>query len=202
MIAWLSGTLRARDEGELVVDVGGVGYLVRVPLSVAADVAEGEDLELHVYTHVREDQLALYGFETTEQKAVFNTLLGISKVGPKLAVNIMGGITPSELAAAVDAGDVARLTLLSGVGKRLAERLTVELRGKLDAVATGPAGVSKIAPRAKESQTWRDLRSALANLQYRRKEIDSVVDQLQREQPEDAAFDALLRAALGHLKKS
>ncbi len=200
MIAWLSGVLRFHEEpGSLVIDVNGVGYAVTVPVGVCGDKAVGDEVQLHIYTQVREDQLALYGFEDLGQKAAFNALIGVSKVGPKLAVNVLSGVSPGELAQAIEAGDTRRLLAISGVGKRLAERLTVELRGKLE------LGVHSVAPttrsaRGAESATFRDLRSALANLQYRPKEVDAIVSDLARTDP-DAAFDELLRRALGVLRK-
>lgn len=200
MIAWLSGILRLHEEpGALVIDVGGVGYAVTVPVGVAGDKSIGDAVELHIYTQVREDQLSLYGFEDLAQKASFNALIGVSKVGPKLAVNVLSGVTPGELAQAVESGDNRRLLAISGVGKRLAERLIVELRGKLE------LGVHSVAPsqsggRGRESATFRDLRSALANLQYRPKEVEAIVSDLAVSDA-DAAFDELLRKALGVLRK-
>ncbi|MFT7579771.1 MAG: Holliday junction DNA helicase RuvA [Myxococcota bacterium] len=198
MIAWLKGALRARkDDGGLIIDVNGVGYAVQVPVGVLGQDALGAEVELHIYTQVREDQLALYGFEDTTQLAAFNALIGVSKVGPKLALNVLSGIAPRELAIAVDSQDIARLTTVSGVGKRLAERLTVELRGKLDVSALGGA---LAAGHAAGSPVFRDLRSALENLQYRPKEVEQVLDVLRAEAPE-APFDDLLRRALQHLRK-
>jgi len=200
MIGWLRGRLRARDgEGRLVLDVGGVGYVLSVPLSVAGQVQEGEVLELHVHTYVREDQLALYGFEDEAQHQAFLALIQVSKVGPRLALAVLGGVSPAELADAVDRGDLARLTTISGVGKRLAERLTVELRGKLEGVARPHAQPPRAATGG-EPSAFRDLRSALHNLQYRPKEIDAVIDEL-RAEAADAPFDALLRRALASLRR-
>ncbi len=199
MIGWLKGKLRARRDDALLVDVGGVGYLVQVPLSVAADKALGAEVELHVHTQVREDLLALFGFETMEQLATFETLISVSGVGPKLAVGILGAITPGGLAAAIETADHARLKALPGVGKRLAERLPVELKGKLD-VAPEAIGAAATAPAPRVGGVWRDLRSALENLQYRPKEVDAALAQLGQELP-DAEFDALLRAALNLLKR-
>jgi len=199
MIAWLKGELRMRDdEGRVIVDVGGVGYAVTVPLGVLGQAELGDTVELFVHTNVREDQIALYGFEDEAQQQAFNALIGVSKVGPKLAVNVLGGIDPAGLADAVDRGDLARLTTISGVGKRLAERLSVELRGKL--AITPHATSSRVSPRGAEPATFRDLRSALANLQYRPKEVDGALAQLREESP-DAEFDALLRRALSLLRK-
>lgn len=201
MIAWLKGILRFRDgEGRLVIDVGGVGYAVTAPLSVLGQAALGDTVELFVHTHVREDAIALFGFEDEGQLAAFNALLQVSKVGPKLAISVLSGIDPATLVDAVEQGDLARLATVSGVGKRLAERLVVELRGKLTAIPLGPRATPAGRATGGEPQPLRDLRSALANLQYRPKEVDAVVASLREELP-DAEFDVLLRRALAHLKK-
>jgi Holliday junction DNA helicase RuvA len=201
MIAWLRGVLRARAEDRVIVDVGGVGYQLHVPIGVAAQAALGDEVTLHVHTHVREDALALFGFEDTAQLQAFNALLGVSGVGPKLAVAILGALSPGALAAAVAGADVARLKAAPGVGKRLAERLAMELKGKLDALpdALAATGVTRVPP-VPTTGPWRDLKSALANLQYRPKEVDGVVEQLHRELP-DGEFDELLRGALRLLKR-
>ena len=199
MIAWLKGELRLRDDdGRVIVDVGGVGYLVTVPVGVLGQSEFGDTVELYVHTNVREDAIALYGFETEDQLQAFNALIGVSKVGPKLAVNVLGGIDPAGLADAVEREDLARLATISGVGKRLAERLSLELRGKLK--VTGHALRATPGVRSAEPQRFRDLRSALMNLQYRPKEVDGAIAQLREEAP-DAEFDALLRRALGLLRK-
>ena len=202
MIAWLRGTLRARGEGgKLIVDVGGVGYAVLVPVGVAADVALGETVELHIHTHVREDQLNLFGFEDELSLETFLVLNGVSKVGPKLALNVLSGIGAAQLVDAVETQDLARLTSISGVGKRLAERLAVELKGKLPDAHGGTASpTTPRGPASREPSTFRDLRSALANLEYRPKEVDAVTQALRQSQPE-APFDELLREALRVLRK-
>lgn len=201
MIAWLKGILRFRDgEGRLVIDVSGVGYAVTAPLSVLGQAELGDTVELFVHTHVREDAIALFGFEDEGQLAAFNALLQVSKVGPKLAISVLSGIDPATLVDAVEQGDLARLATVSGVGKRLAERLVVELRGKLTAIPLGPRATPSGRAPGGEPQPLRDLRSALANLQYRPKEVDAVVASLREELP-DAEFDVLLRRALSHLKK-
>ena len=120
MIAWLRGRLRAHDdEGRVVIDVGGVGYAVTVPVGVLGQAALGDVVELHVHTNVREDQIALFGFEDEAQHKAFLALIQVSKVGPKLAVNVLSGVSPATLAAAVEQEDIATLTRVSGVGRRL-----------------------------------------------------------------------------------
>jgi len=210
VIAWLRGRLRDRREGGFVVlDVGGVGYLVQVPAGVVAQAPLGDEVELHVHTVVREDALLLFGFEDPVALRVFEVLITVSGVGPKVALAILSTLPPGELVAAVETGDVARIRKAHGVGKRLAERLAVELRGKLDKIpGLGAPSDGDAAPapaRALEGRVWADLRSALANLQYRPKEVDAVVEALQASTPPPPApppvFDALLRAALRELRK-
>ncbi len=207
MIGWLGGRLKARDdEGRLLVEVQGVGYAVSVPLAVGAQVELGQALELWVHTHVREDELALFGFEDEVQLQTFRALIAISGVGPKVALGVLSQTPPGELAAAVAAGDIARLSRAKGVGKRLAERLAVELKGKLDFVPATPGEVSK-APvktgrKTPAERVWDDLRSALANLQYRPKEVDQALSQVMIElEGEPPEFESALRKTLGILRK-
>jgi Holliday junction DNA helicase RuvA len=205
MIGWLGGRLKARDaEGRLLVEVQGVGYSVAVPLAVGAQIEAGQPLELWVHTHVREDELALFGFEDEVQLQTFRALIAVSGVGPKVALGVLSQTPPPELAAAVAEGDVARLTRAKGVGKRLAERLAVELKGKLDFVPVlprEPKTAVKAAKKTPAERVWEDLRSALANLQYRPKEIDAALAQVRGEGAEVPEFDASLRKALGILRK-
>lgn len=199
MIGWLQGVVRYRRDGRVILDVGGVGYEVTVPAGVVADVGLGESTELHVHTHVREDQLALFGFETVEQMAAFHSLLSVTGIGPKVAVAILGGISTAELAAAVECGDIARLTALPGVGKRLAQRLSMELKGKL-AASAGAVTLSGGAQPGGGKGPFADLESALSNLGFRAREIGLVVSELRQEMP-DADLDSLVRSALGRLSK-
>ncbi len=206
MIGWLSGKLKMRDaDGRLVIDVQGVGYIVSVPLTVGAQTELGQPLELWIHTHVREDDIALFGFEDDVQLQTFRALTAVSGVGPKVALGVLSQTPPSELAAAVSEGDVARLSRAKGVGKRLAERLSLELKGKLDFVPM-VAAQAKATPKISSRKTpaervWDDLRSALANLQYRPKEVDAALQQLRDEQDGLPDFDASLRKALGILRK-
>ena len=200
MIGWLQGAVRSATADRVLVDTGGIGYLVTVPSRLALAVEEGDALSLHIHTHVREDQIALFGFEEEGELLTFEVLTTVKGVGPKMAVSILDGISPSALAEAVESGDVRLLTQCKGVGKRMAERLALELRGKLGPVVGGtssPAGTS----RAPSGGVWRDLESALSNLQYRKKEIDGALAQLQASEGDSEDFDALLRSALGLLRR-
>lgn len=205
MIGWLRGVLRHRDDGVVIIDVGGVGYEVHVPLGTAAEVAVGGEVELWIHTQVREDLLALFGFEEISQRAVFEVLIGVSGVGPKLAVGVLGDISTEALHQAVETGDVKRLKKVSGIGARLAERLGVELKGKLGKIA-GAAGFTAPAPagaatRQVAGDVWGDLESALTNLQYRPVEVQSALGLVRREQPDATDFDLLLRASLAALRR-
>lgn len=206
MIGWLGGTLKARDaDGRLILDVGGVGYLVSVPLSVGGQTGLGERLELWVHTHVREDEIALFGFEDEVTLQTFRALTAVSGVGPKVALGVLSQTPPSELAAAVADQDLARLSKAKGVGKRLAERLAVELKGKLEFV---PVAVVAAKPGPKVGRTTPadrladDLKSALGNLGYRPKEVEAVLAQLKDEVGQkNADLSELVRKALAILRK-
>ena len=197
MIAWLSGRLRSRHEGRLVVEVGGVGWEVHVPLSVAGQARIGDEIELHVFTHLRQERIQLLGFEDEEQQRAFEALIEVSGIGPRLALSILGGISPADLRVAIELEDIARLKALPGVGNKLALRLGVELRGKLD---LGQGSVPELRAPPGEPSLWRDLASALHNLDYRQREVEETLARVRRELP-DGSFDALLRAALGHLRR-
>lgn len=206
MIGWLGGTLKARDaEGRLILEVGGVGYLVSVPLSVGGQTGLGERLELWIHTHVREDEIALFGFEDEVALQTFRALTAVSGVGPKVALGVLSQTPPAELAAAVADQDLARLSKAKGVGKRLAERLAVELKGKLDFV---PVAVVEAKPGPKVGRTTPadrladDLKSALGNLGYRPKEVEAVLAQLKDEvSQKNADLSELVRKALAILRK-
>ena len=192
MIARLSGTLAEKREGEVVLDVGGVGYRVHVSgLCLASLPPAGERVALRTYTHVREDALDLYGFAGEEEEAVFRALIGVKSVGPRAAQNILSGIEPRELAVAVAGGDVARLTRVPGVGKKTAERLVVELKEKLVALARAAA------PRAARPRAGvlEQLEQALIGLGYRPQQAVQAVEAL-GEGAEGRPLDDLLREAL------
>jgi Holliday junction DNA helicase RuvA len=191
MIGQLRGRILRKSPQEALVDVGGVGYRVQIPVSTFYRLAEeGAEVQLRVHTHVREDQLALFGFATRGEQALFERLIEVSGVGPRLAINILSGIEAPELVAALRGSDVARLTRIPGVGKKTAERLVVELKDKMPPPAPDEAE-GTAAPRGLKE----DLLSALANLGYSRPEAERGVD---RALKEDAGgrFEDLLRRAL------
>jgi holliday junction DNA helicase RuvA len=192
MIAYLRGRLFAKQPGQVIVETGGVGYDVTISVPTFTTLpAEGAEVSLYIYTQVREDTLALFGFMERDEKRLFERLITVSGVGPKLAVTILSGLDPERTVTAIRAQDHATLTRIPGVGKKLAERLVVELKERLDdfAAATPAAGVR--APAAE------DVLSALVNLGYQRpaalKAIETVVE---KDKAAGAEFDALFRAAL------
>lgn len=178
VIAQISGALAQKIPGEVIVDVGGVGYQIFIPLNVFYRLPEiGAPVQLQIYTHVREDALQLFGFNDLAEKQVFLLLIGVSGIGPKLAVNILSGIPAEELARALRQSDQARLLTIPGVGRKLAERMIVELKDKL---ATLPRALES-AEREPSSQLLSDAVSALVNLGYKRADAEkSVRDVLKR----------------------
>jgi Holliday junction DNA helicase RuvA len=170
MIASIKGTIENKIPGEVVVDVGGLGYQILVSLNVFYRLPEiGQRVSFFTYTHVREDALQLFGFLEQEEKQLFLLLNSVAGIGPKLALNILSGIPTDELARALKEQDVARLVSIPGVGRKLAERMTVELRDKLLTFSLGVDG------RAAQPQLMRDALSALANLGYRASETERTV---------------------------
>ena len=195
MIARLFGKVADKHPNRLVVDVSGVGYDVHVPLStfyVAADV--GGEMALRIHTHVREDQLALYGFATDLELTMFERLIAVSGIGPKLALAVLSGIEPRDLAGAIQRNDLARLTAIPGVGKKTAERICVELRDRL------PKSIE--AASATPAASLRDdLISALVNLGYHRQAVDRSLDRLLADKS-DQKFEDVVRLALKELSRA
>ncbi len=198
MIGRLSGiVLEARPE-RVVLDVGGVGYELSVPLGTfTALPPAGERATLHVHTHVREDALQLFGFATADERAVFERLLTVSGIGPRLAVTILSGLPLPELVASIAAQDVRRLVTIPGVGRKLAERLSVELREKMSGLAGGPPSAE--APRSLTTLA-EDAVGALLNLGYKRAQAESAVTQAAGDGP-GLDLQGLLAAALRRLSR-
>ena len=200
MIAFLRGRVRDKQPNRVIVDVDGVGYDVHVPLSTFYELGEeGDEVALRTYLHVREDALQLYGFLTELERQVFERLIAISGIGPKLAIAVLSGIETRDLVAAVQRGDVARLTGIPGIGKKTAERIVLELRDRLAQLAVPvAAGVAPAAPTADRLRT--DLLSALQNLGYHRQQAEKAIDAVVTSTP-DATFEQALRAALRELMR-
>lgn len=173
MIAQITGTLTHKLPGEVIVDVGGLGYQVFIPLNVFYRLPQvGAAVSLYIHTHLREDALQLFGFEAAEEKQVFLILNSVAGIGPKLAVNILSGIPANELVQAVKDGDQLRLMSIPGVGRKLAERMIVELRDKFTTFQFRP---SEVIAQNDDSQLSQDAVSALVNLGYRKAEVEKNV---------------------------
>jgi Holliday junction DNA helicase RuvA len=195
MIGQLRGRLAEKRPNQVLVDVGGVGYLVQVPLSTYAALGElHAEVTLLIHTHVREDALALYGFVSAREKHFFEMLLSASGVGPTLALKILSGMSVEELVPAIRGSDLARLTKIPGVGRKTAERMVVELKDKLEAVAVETEKPAPSSPAGIEA----DVVSALVNLGYDGRAAEAAVAEAKREAGA-ANFENLLRGALQSL---
>ncbi len=176
MIAQITGTLAQKIPGEIIVDVNGVGYQVFIPLNVFYRLPElGASVSLQIFTHVREDAIQLFGFQDSSEKQVFLLLLGVSGIGPRLAINVLSGIPADDLARALKEGDQVRLVAIPGVGRKLAERMIVELKDKFATLV--PAGVTSTKLDG-SSQLSLDAVSALVNLGYKRAEAEQRVGEV------------------------
>lgn len=199
MIAHLRGRVLEKHPNRLIVDVAGVGYDVQVPLSTFYTSGDpGAEITLRVHTHVREDALALYGFATPLELTMFERLIAVNGIGPKLALAVLSGIDAHDLVAAIERNDVARLVVIPGVGKKTAERICVELRDRL------PKGLERTTgepAKASASAMRDDVVSALVNLGYHRQTIDKVLDPLSTSDREQR-FEDVLRAALKQLSRT
>jgi Holliday junction DNA helicase RuvA len=189
MIAHLKGHLIHKTPQSVVVDVGGVGYCAAIPLSTYVRIGEeNHTVELHIYTHLSDSALTLYGFSTREERDLFLRLISISGIGPKLALNVLSGIGPVELEEAVQRSDIARITLIPGIGKKTAMRIALELQEKMEK--------KQKLLQSKGSKEREDLISALTNLGFRRREVEGVVDQTIRTLTLAAGIEKLLRECL------
>jgi Holliday junction DNA helicase RuvA len=191
VIAQLRGRILRKDAQAVVVDVGGVGYDVTIPVSTFYRLGEpGAEVTLLTYTHVREDALALFGFLTATEQTLFERLIAVAGVGPRLAISILSGIETPDLVGALRAGDVARLTRIPGVGKKTAERLVVELKDKMAVLGGDEQAPDEVAPGPQE-----DLVSALVHLGYSRTEAERGVEKALKQEG-DGPFEELLRRTL------
>jgi holliday junction DNA helicase RuvA len=198
VIARLSGTVLEKHPNRVVVDVGGVGYDVQVPLSTFYGLGEpGAGVTLRVHTHVREDAIALYGFGSPLEQDLFERLISISGIGPKLALAVLSGIDPGELVRAIRTQDVARLTRIPGVGKKTAERIGLELKDRMPLAAAKHGDQTDAA---EGGGVRDDLLSALANLGYQRAAAEKAVDAVLKKSP-DPSFEQALRDVLRGMMK-
>jgi Holliday junction DNA helicase RuvA len=208
MIALLNGRLVRKTTESVIVDVGGVGYELFIPLSTYYDLPEtGGFVKLNVYTHIKEDALQLYGFATDLEKDVFELLISVSGVGPKLARNILSGVAVEEFIAALAEGDKARLNAIPGIGSKTADRLIVELRDKvlaLKPMAAGPGrpgGHSMPGGPAAGDAVTIDVVSALANLGYRNSHAEDAVRKAREVLDPGFGFEVLFKESLRSIAK-
>lgn len=191
MIGYLKGILIDKKANSVLLDVNGVGYAVHIPVSTFYDLPEeGSAISLFIYTHVREDILALYGFRTTREKAVFEKLIGVSGIGPKMGIAFLSGMTVEELIPAIQRQDVLKLSTIPGVGRKTAERVALELREQL------PALLSETAQAPAEKSMQEDLISALVNLGYHRSLAERTAKGVLEKAKPETAFETLLKNSL------
>lgn len=182
MIAHLSGTLLSKNPNSVIVDVSGVGYEVNIPVSTFYELEDaGSNVKLRIYTHVKEDALQLYGFKTARERELFINFISVSGIGPKLGIALLSGMTADELIASIKTNNLARLTLIPGVGKKTAERLIVDLREKMTALSSAElAEQTGVRPEAAEVSTEDSVRSqalsGLMNLGYQRSAAEKAID--------------------------
>lgn len=200
MIAHLRGRLSEKHPNRVIVDVGGVGYDVFVPLSSFYGMGEpGSDIALRIHTHVREDALQLFGFATSLEQELFERLIGVSGIGPKVALAVLSGIEPRELIRAIERGDLARLTAIPGVGKKTSERIVLELKDRLPRVSADAVPVTGDGD-APPAPLQDDVISALVNLGYHRPLAEKAAASAVRVVA-DAGFERTLKQALRELAK-
>lgn len=211
MIAHLSGTLILKQPNSVILDVGGVGYEVNIPVSTFYDLDdEGTTVNLRIYTHVREDALQLYGFKTARERELFMRLISVSGIGPKLGITLLSGMSADEMIASIRTNNLARLTLIPGVGRKTAERLVMELRDRVTSLSSAElenelgAKTSLGASVTTEDSMRSDVLSALLNLGYQRgsaeKAVSSAFDE-GTDEAGDITVELILRRSLRKLAK-
>jgi len=196
MIGHLRGTVFEKRPNEVIVEAAGVGYEVQIPISTYTSLPDqGGAVSLRIYTHVREDTLSLFGFSTEQEKLVFQRLIGVSGIGPKLAITVLSGLATADLVTAIRTGDVQRLVRIPGVGKKTAERMVLELKDKLSGADAAAAGVPAAEPGPMLSPLERDVLSALQNLGCSRAAAEEAVRKT-KERGAPVEFELFFRAAL------
>ena len=194
MIAHLHGRLLAKHPNQAIVETGGVGYDVVISVPTYSDLpGAGSDVALHIHTHVREDQIALYGFLHPTEKQLFEKLITVSGIGPKLAITILSGMAADAMAASIRGNDIARLTKIPGIGKKTAERMVLELRDKLPVPTTGSAPAIPTLSAVEE-----DVLSALVNLGYQRASAEKALAAASKG---SQSFDVIFRESLAALTR-
>ena len=205
MIAHLSGTLLSKQATSVIVDVSGVGYEVTIPLSTFYDLEDaGSPVQLRIYTHVREDTLQLYGFKTARERELFLKIITVSGIGPKLGITLLSGMSADELIASIRTNNLARLTLIPGIGRKTAERLIMELREKVAELSSAQLEEelgAKLEPAEQTEDTVRsDALSALLNLGYQRSSAEKAIDAALSEGG-DITVESILRRSLKKLAR-
>ena len=206
MIAHLSGTLLSKQATSVIVDVSGVGYEVTIPLSTFYDLEDlGSTVQLRIYTHVREDALQLYGFKTARERELFLKLITVSGIGPKLGITLLSGMTADEMIASIRTNNLARLTLIPGVGRKTAERLIMELREKVAELSSAQieeefGAKPEVSAEPTEDTVRADALSALLNLGYQRSGAEKAIDAALSEGG-DITVESVLRRSLKKLAR-
>ena len=202
MIAYLSGKLREKQANQVIIDVGGVGYDVSIPLSTFYDLGEeGSDVELRIYTHVREDAIQLFGFKTNRERDLYLKLISVQGIGAKSGVTMLSGMSADEIITAIRTDNLARLTSIPGVGRKTAERLVIELRDKLGELSPSTAGAAASASNDMPADAvFDDALSALVNLGYQKHSAEKALNQALRDGTEQSV-QKLLRRGLQILAK-
>jgi Holliday junction DNA helicase RuvA len=202
MIAFLSGKLLEKQANSVIVDVGGVGYEVTIPLSTFYELGEpGTDVELRIYTHVREDAIQLFGFKTTRERDLYLKLISVQGIGAKSGVTMLSGMSSDEIVAAIRSNDIGRLTAIPGVGRKTAERLVIELRDKMSELAAAAGAASSFSAEELPSDVvFDDALSALVNLGYQKAAAERALKKVVQDGTE-MSVQKLLRRSLQVLAK-
>lgn len=207
MIAHLSGTLLSKQPNSVILDVAGVGYEVNIPVSTFYDLEDaGASVQLRIYTHVREDALQLYGFKTARERELFLRLISVSGIGPRLGITLLSGMSADEMIASIRTNNLARFTLIPGVGRKTAERLVMELRDKVASLSSAAledelgAKTETGAPVLTEDSMRADVLSALLNLGYQRSAAEKAVTAA-IDEGGDISVELILRRSLRKLAK-
>lgn len=204
MIAHLSGTLLSKNPNSVIVDVSGVGYEVNIPVSTFYELEDtGTNVKLRIYTHVKEDALQLYGFKTARERELFINFISVSGIGPKIGIALLSGMSADELIASIKTNNLARLTLIPGVGKKTAERLIVDLREKMTALSASETqqdtgGRPEVAEASTEDSVRSQALSGLMNLGYQRSAAEKAIDAALSEGG-DVSVESVLKRSLRKL---
>ena len=197
MIAHLSGKLTHKSPVTIIIDVNGVGYQVFIPLSTFYALPELESkISLGIHTHMREEALKLFGFYTIDEKKIFEKLITINKVGPKLALTILSGMPPADILSTIDSNDIVKLSTIPGIGRKTAERLILEMRDKLDGLSLD--FVAKKGP-GPEKGLFDDALSALVNLGYKKSQAEQTLKKVYAEKVGDTSIENLIKDCLNLL---